>query len=264
MENLKSLCQSVCDLTSEVRTFIMGEFKKFDRDHIEYKGMNDMVSYVDKEAERRLVERLAELLPEAGFLAEEGSGQLLEGGWNWIVDPLDGTTNFIHGIPMFSISVALAHGPEMHLGVVHELNLDECFYASKGNGAFLNGKPIKVSAETNLSRGLIATGFPYHTFEKMPQYMNILSHMMEHSHGLRRLGSAAVDLAYVASGRFEGFFEYNLNPWDVAAGVCLVEEAGGTVTDFSGTRNSVFGRELIAGCAVQPQMLKIISENFYA
>lgn len=261
--NLENICQQVRELSKEVRTFIMGEFAKFDRSHVEYKGLNDMVSYVDKTAETMLVEKLSEIAPEAGFIAEEGSGERKEGAWNWIVDPLDGTTNFIHGVPTFAISIALMDEEQVAFGLVHELNRDECFYAYRGGGTFLNGTPVMVSKEERLKRGLVATGFPYYDFEKMPQYMAILQYMMEKSHGLRRIGSAAVDLAYVASGRFEGFFEYNLNPWDVAAGVILVEEAGGLVTDFKGGEDHTFGREIVAAApGVHADMLHVIQKHW--
>lgn len=260
---LEALLQQVKDLTAEVRLFIMNEFNHFDRNQVEYKGLNDMVSYVDREAEKKIVNRLKDLLPDAGFIAEEGTGKANSEGYNWIIDPVDGTTNFVHGVPIFAISIALAHQKDMVVGVVHELNHDECFTAIKGGGAHLNSQPIKVAPTTDLKRGLIATGFPYSTFGKLDRYMEILTEMMEKSHGLRRIGSAAVDLVYVACGRFEGFFEYNLNPWDVAAGALIVEEAGGKVTDFRGGNDPIFGRQILAACAVHPDMLSLIQPRFF-
>ncbi|MEH0154549.1 inositol monophosphatase family protein [Limibacter armeniacum] len=262
--DLASIARQVKELSQQVRTFIMGEFNGFDRDHVEYKGMNDMVSYVDKTAEKMLVEKLSQIVPEAGFIAEEGTGEKKEGDWNWIVDPLDGTTNFIHGVPTFAISIALMDEENVAFGLVHELNLDECFYAYRGGGAYLNDKPMMVSKQTKLKKGLVATGFPFIDFVKMPQYMEILTDMMKHSHGLRRMGSAAVDMAYVAAGRFEGFFEYNLKPWDVAAGVILVEEAGGNVTDFKGGTDHIFGKEMLAAApGVHADMLKVIQHWWF-
>ncbi len=261
---LEALCHQVRLLTDEVRQFIISEFKSFDRKHIEYKGLNDMVSYVDKQAEKQLVERLSQLLPNSGFIAEEGTGNKLHKGYNWIIDPLDGTTNFIHGVPIFSISIALTHNDELLLGVVHELNQNEQFYAVKDKGAFCNGKPINVSAEAQLSRALVATGFPYHAFDKLPRYLEGLGEFFKKSHGLRRMGSAAVDLSYVACGRFDAFFEYNLHPWDVAAGTLIVREAGGKASTFSGGEDCVFGREMIAGGAVHEEVRKLVAQIFHA
>lgn len=244
--NFKDICHKVVKLTEEVGRFIATERQNFDESKIEYKGLNDLVSYVDKTAEKKIVEGLQKIMPSAGFIGEEGSNKSSENGLQWIIDPLDGTTNFIHGIPIFSISIALVGTNDYCLGVVREVNLDECFYAWKEGGAFMNGSKISVSKQTNLKSGLIATGFPYYNFEKMPQYMNILMGMMEGCHGIRRLGSAAVDLAYVACGKLEGFFEYNLNAWDVAAGAIIVKEAGGKVSTFSNNDSYIEDREIIA------------------
>lgn len=261
--DLQETCLQVVHLVKEVGAFIKKEFKEFDRSHVEYKGLNDMVSYVDKQAEKQLVEGLSSIVYNTGFIAEEGTGDKIEGGMNWIIDPLDGTTNFIHGIPAFAISIALMDKDELVLGCVLELNQNECFYAWKDGGAYLDGSRIHVSASDQLKKGLVATGFPYHDFEKMPQYMAILMGMMKGSHGLRRIGSAAVDLAYVACGRFDGFFEYNLRPWDVAGGTIIVKEAGGVVTDFSGGPNSTFGKELLAACpGAHQDMIEIIQKEW--
>lgn len=260
--NLKNALEKVTSLTAEVVAFIKNERINFDRTKTEYKGKNDLVSYVDREAEKVIVERLKKIIPEAGFVTEEGTISDREKELIWIIDPLDGTTNFIHGIPTYSISIGLMQEDKMVLGVVHEVNLNECFYSCKGEKAFLNGNEISVSPETNLNAGLIATGFPYFDFEKMPQYIEILKGFMKECHGLRRIGSAAVDLAYVACGRFEGFFEYNLNPWDVAAGSFLVQQAGGIVTDFSGGNDFVFGREIISGNLLQPEIRRVINEHW--
>ncbi|OHX68628.1 inositol monophosphatase [Flammeovirga pacifica] len=261
--NLKELTHKVVKLTETVGQFIANERKHFDSSKIEYKGLNDLVSYVDKTAETKLVEGLTKLLPDAGFIGEEGTNKPSNNGYTWIIDPLDGTTNFIHGVPIFSISIALVTEDDYCIGVVREVNLDECFYAWKNGGAYMNGAPIHVSKQEVLNAGLIATGFPYYDFEKMPQYINILKGMMEGSHGLRRMGSAAVDLAYVACGRFEGFFEYNLNPWDVAGGGIIVKEAGGCVTTFSNKDSYVKDREIIAASpAIHKEMQSIIYKKW--
>jgi len=159
---------------------------------------------------------------------------------------LDGTTNFIHGLPPYSISVALMDGDETIVGVVYELNLKECFYAWKGSSAYMDSKEIHVSKVEKIKDSLIATGFPYYDFDKMKAYLDSLEFFMQNSHGARRLGSAAVDLAYVACGRFEAFYEYSLQPWDVAAGAFILQQAGGKMSDFSGGSNYIFGKELVA------------------
>ncbi len=257
---MQQLLQDVIVLVKETGEFIRQEALKFDHSKIEYKGKNDLVSYVDKEAEKRLVAGLSEILPGSGFIAEEGTSTQKSDTYNWIIDPLDGTTNFTHGLPIYAISIALLKRNELALGVVYEVNKDECFHAIKGGGAFLNHMPIKVSPIKSLDKALLATGFPYYNFEQMQQYLSIINEFMQTTHGLRRMGSAAVDLAYTACGRFEGFFEYNLNAWDVAAGALLVSEAGGKVTDFKGGSDFLFGRELIAGNATQSQMLTTIQK----
>lgn len=255
----------VTQLTAKVRQFILTEFNRFSREDIEYKGRNDMVSYVDKEAEKQLVTGLRAILPQekAGIIAEEGTGEAKEGGYNWVIDPLDGTTNFVHGVPIFAISIALVNDKLPVIGVVHEIVMNECFSAWQGGGCFLNDRQVHVSPEKELGAALVATGYPYNKFELVDNYMAILRLMMHESHGLRRLGSAAIDLAYVACGRFEGFFEHNLRPWDVAGGALLVQEAGGKVTDFTGGDNFVFGGELIAAGHVHRQMQNVIENHFF-
>ncbi len=259
---MQQLLQDVIVLVKETGNFIREEAQKFNSSKIEYKGKNDLVSYVDKEAEKRLVKGLSEILPGSGFIAEEGTSTKKSDSYNWIIDPLDGTTNFIHGLPIYCISVALLKRKELALGVVYEVNRDECFHASKGEGAFLNHVPIKVSEGKTFEESLLATGFPYYDFEQMNKYLKILNDFMQNTHGLRRMGSAAIDLAYTACGRFEGFFEYNLNAWDVAAGALIVQEAGGKVTDFKGGNDFLFGREIVAGNATQPQQLKLIQKHW--
>jgi len=252
----------VASVTRNVGQYILKEGQDFDRRHIEYKGTNNLVSYVDKEAEKKLVAELSNLLPEAGFITEEDTVEQKEKELMWVIDPIDGTTNFLHNLPVFSVSVGLLRHKKPVLGVIYDPSRDESFTATVDAPAALNGEPIQVSPVQDLGHSLMATGFPYYNFEKMQQYLDIIAGFMQHSHGLRRMGSAAIDLAYVACGRFEGFFEYNLKPWDVAAGVLIVKQAGGIVTDFSNGENYIFGKELIAGCAAQPQMLKIIQDRW--
>ena len=244
--DLETLCSDVIELSREVGIFIKMEEKKVTTKDIEEKSLNSLVSYVDKTAEQNLVNELAKLLPEAGFIAEEGTSIKKGDDYNWIIDPLDGTTNFLHGIPAYSVSVALQHKNEIIIGVVYEVNRDECFYAHKGGKAFLNGIEIHVSQNGILGDSLLATGFPYYDFEKLESYFNLLKHLAKNTRGVRRIGSAAVDLAYVACGRFDGFFEYSLSPWDVAAGAFIVQQAGGKVSDFKGGQDWLFGKEILA------------------
>ena len=231
---------------------------------IEEKDRNHLVSYVDRTAEEKLVKGLGEILPGSTFLTEEATVEQKEGDLRWIIDPLDGTTNFLHQVPIFSISVALQQKGETVLGIVYEVNLRECFYAYKGSGAFLNGNAIKVSQNGKLENALLGTGFPYHDYRRAQQYLTVFEHFFRETRGLRRIGSAAVDLAYVACGRYDAFFEYGISPWDVAAGVFLVQEAGGIVTDFQGGDKYHSGQEVIASSTnLYPEMRKVIEPGFY-
>jgi len=225
-ESLAALCAKTCKVTEEVANFIRTECGKVQLDQIDVKSLNSLVSYVDKNAELQLVAQLQKLLPEAAFLTEEETIETSEAAYRWIIDPLDGTTNF--------------------LGVVYEVNRKECFSAWKDGGSWLNGKAIKVSGNAVFQDALFATGFPYYDYSKTKSYLGVLEHLMKNSRGIRRFGAAALDLAYVACGRFDAFFEYSLSPWDVAAGALLVQEAGGKVCDFKGGEDYVFGKEIIA------------------
>lgn len=246
MVDLNKILTEAISVVKTAGGFISSQLNAVEQGDIQYKGKNDLVSFVDKAAEEILVEGLSKAFPDAGFLTEEGSATVENRAYRWVIDPLDGTTNYLHKVPVFAVSVALIKEGEPILGIVYELNRHELFTAIKGNGAFCNEKAIKVSGARTLSESLLATGFPYSNFSRMETYLSILREFMQDSHGLRRMGSAAVDLAYVACGRFEAFFEYSLNPWDVAAGILLVQEAGGKVTDFSGGNNYLFGKEIIA------------------
>ncbi len=262
-DQLSFLLERTQEIAKEVGSFIRKERQHFDVNKVEHKGFNDLVSYVDKEAEKKIVAELSEILPEAGFITEEGTNTTKAERYNWVIDPLDGTTNFIHGVPFFSVSIALMEYDEVILGVVYEVNRHECFYAMKGGGAFCNDTKIKVSSAPDLSASLIATGFPYYNFELIDKYLAALKSMMQKTHGLRRFGSAATDLCYVAAGRIEGFFEYNLNSYDVAAGALIVQEAGGIVTDFSRGTNYIFGREIIASNgAIQDEFTKELQSTW--
>ncbi|MFP4555509.1 MAG: inositol monophosphatase family protein [Bacteroidales bacterium] len=244
--NKEKICQEVVELSRSVGQFIRQQREHFSMDNVEKKGLHDFVSYVDKESEKKIVSHLQSILPSAGFIAEEGTGTEKPGGLNWVIDPLDGTTNFIHGLPPYAISIALMDDKKVLLGVIYEVTLDECFYAWGNNKAFLNEKEIRVSKTEKTDDALIATGFPYYDYDRIKPFIQSLDFFMRHSHGLRRLGSAATDLAYVACGRFDAFYEYSLHAWDVAAGAFIVEQAGGSVCDFAGNSNYIFGKEIIA------------------
>jgi myo-inositol-1(or 4)-monophosphatase len=243
MDELKALLPRVIDTAKKAGKFIKREREKFSYEDVEVKGLNDMVSYVDKTAEDIIVKDLQLILPEAGYIVEENT---LSGKkeYNWIVDPLDGTTNFIHGIPCYAVSIALEHQGTIILGVVLEVSRNECFYAFRGEGAYLNGEKIKVSSRKKLSESLVATGFPIYNFSRMDSFLKGVEYFMRSTHGVRRIGAAAADLCYLACGRFDAFFEYNLNAWDVAAGSLIITEAGGTVCDFSGGDKWLFGKEI--------------------
>ncbi len=244
--DLKIICEEAIEFVRQTGTFIARERTKFTIDKVEAKGKHNFVSYVDKEAEKLLIEGLHKVLPEAGFIAEEETIKRQDKNYNWVIDPLDGTTNFIHGSPPYAISVALMKEQSVLLGIVYEIAMSEMFYSYKGTPAYLNDKEIHVSPTDEVAESLIATGFPYDNFSRMESFMDSLKHFFLHSHGVRRLGSAATDLAYVACGRYDAFYEYNLNPWDVAAGAFIVQQAGGKVDDFGGGNNYIFGNEIVA------------------
>ncbi len=261
--NLQDLCAKSRKVVLEAGAFIASQVGEVATAAVEEKDLNSLVSYVDKETEKLLIDGLSKLIPSSVFFTEEETVERQEGEWRWIIDPLDGTTNFLHQLPVFSVSVALQHHEETVIGIVYEVNRDECFYAWKDGGAWMNDHPISVSPTSKLSASLLATGFPYYDYDRMKAYLEVLTFFMQHTRGLRRLGSAAVDLAYVACGRFEGFYEYSLNAWDVAAGVLLVQEAGGKVTDFKGGGDYLFGRELISSNEkLHEDLLRVIQQHF--
>jgi myo-inositol-1(or 4)-monophosphatase len=235
-----------CDIAKQAGDFIRKEAGTFSTKSVEVKGLHNFVTYVDKGAEKFIVDRLREILPEAGFIAEEGTSTARGERFDWVIDPLDGTTNFIHGLPPYAVSIGLLENSVPVLGIVYEITLGECFYAWKDGPAYLNGKEIHVSEKAKVQDALIATGFPYYDYHLMRPYIDCLEYFLQNSHGVRRLGSAATDLAYVACGRFEAFYEYGLSPWDVAGGAFVLQQAGGRLSDFSGGDNFIFGKELVA------------------
>jgi len=261
MIDLKFICSELEKAAHETSLFILKESRVFDINRTEKKGLNDFVSYVDKGSEKMLVEKLSLLLPEAGFIAEEGTSAKVGLRYNWVIDPLDGTTNFLHGFHPYAISIGLKDGDEVIAGIVYEVSGNESFTAWKGGGAWLNGSKIHVSKAEKLADSLVATGFPYNDFKLLNAYMNCLTHFCKHTHGIRRLGSAAIDLAYVACGRFEAFYEYGLHEWDIAAGMLLVREAGGMVSDFTGNQEKLTGEEFLASNRlIYTEILEIVSK----
>lgn len=262
-QEYKQLCTGVCNIARKAGQYLSHQMAHVSQADIEQKGHHNYVTYVDKEAEILIVDDLRQLLPEAGFITEEDTAGHTSQKFKWIIDPLDGTTNFIHKVPLFCVSIALMEDDEIVVGVVYEVNLDECFYAWKGGKAMLNDSEISVSQVQDFDSSLLATGFPYYDYGRLEDYVVVFKHFMKHTAGLRRLGSAAADLAYVACGRFEGFYEYGLNSWDVAAGAFIVQMAGGVVTDFSGGNGYLFGKELIAGNPYAHPEMSIVFEQLF-
>jgi myo-inositol-1(or 4)-monophosphatase len=259
--DLKKICGEIESVAREAAEFISTESGRFDQRQAEKKGLNDFVSYVDREAEKIIVEKLGRLLPEAGFKVEENTSTKKGERYCWVVDPLDGTANFIQGIHPYAVSIGLTDGEEIIAGVVAEASGEELFKAWKGGGAWLNGKIISVSSTSTATESFVATGLPYSDFSRLPEYMKCLDHLLRNTRGVRRLGAASVDLAYVAAGRFDMFFEYGLKPWDVAAGTLLIMEAGGMVGDFSGNRKGLICNDIIASNGIVfHEMVEIISK----
>jgi len=258
---ISNLSDEVKDLILESST-IMPE-KGLGDMLVETKSKNSLVTEIDRKIEKRLVQGLSKIIPSSGFIAEEGTSTKKSDEYNWIIDPLDGTTNFIHGIPHYCISIGLQKKEELIYGCIYEFNQKDFYMAEKGGGSSLNGEKIVCSQSTFLEDSLLATGFPYYDFKDIDKFLALIRSLMLQTRGLRRLGSAAFDLAYVASGKFDGFFEYGLHPWDVAAGVILVQEAGGMVTDFSGNENYLFGKQIVASNVhIQNELLHIIERHF--
>ncbi|OFX50005.1 MAG: inositol monophosphatase [Bacteroidetes bacterium GWA2_30_7] len=255
----EKICSESIILIKNTGEFIRNQKDILSEKSVEVKGLHNYVTYVDKTAEKMLVDGLRKILPNSGFITEEETASHKNEEFIWVIDPLDGTTNYIHGLPPFAISVALMQNNKTVIGIIYEIMLDECFYAFEGGSAYLNGKQINVSKTEKVNNSLIATGFPYYNYARIKPFLSTLEFFMKNSHGIRRIGSAATDLAYVACGRFDSFYEYSLSPWDVAAGAFIVEKAGGKVSDFSGGNNYIFGKEIIAtNNNIYDEFLKIV------
>jgi len=258
----KAICEELQKIARDAGTFIRDERRKLTGKDVELKSVASLVTYVDKETEKAIVKRLLEIIPGSGFITEEGTASHRDEKYIWVIDPLDGTTNYIHGISPHSVSIALMENEEIVAGTVYEVGQDEMFYAWKDSKAYLNGQEIRVAEAGNLADTLIGTGFPYYNFDRVEDYIDAMRNLMKSTRGLRRLGSAAVDLAYVAAGRFDAFFEHGLHPWDVAAGALIIRQAGGKISDFNGGSNWLTGGELVASSsAIYDSFYKIIHHH---
>lgn len=231
---------------------------------VDFKGRNDLVTDADVAAERTILELLRGAFPGDRIMAEESSGLTkLTGTRTWLVDPIDGTTNFAHGFPVSCVSIGLWEEMKARAGVVLEVNSGECFYAVRGEGAWLNGRRIEVSGVEEAGHALVGTGFPYNDMSLIGSYLEYFEWLIHQTQGLRRPGAASYDLCCVASGRYEGFYEYSLNPWDVGAAALIVQEAGGVVTDWEGGDSWLFGRRIVAGNpAIHAFLLNAIRDHF--
>ena len=260
MVDLNKLVIQVREVAVSVGRFLKEQRAAFDRSAVRKKGPHDYVSYVDKASEERLVAALSALLPEAGFVTEEKTtGQYAGEEYCWVVDPLDGTTNFIHDMAPYCVSIALRNRTEVLIGVVYEVCREECYWAYKGGGAYLNNKAICVSDISSINQAQILLGFPYNSGQFRPVVLSLIEQMYGTVGAERLLGSAAVELCYVAAGRAEGRIEGFLGPWDVAAGCLILSEAGGRVTDFNGGDTYLSGCEVLASNGhIHKHLLQIV------
>lgn len=225
--------------------------------------VRNLVSDIDRGSEERIIRRIRESYPHHAVLAEESGGSTGRDEYRWIIDPLDGTTNFLHGLPIFSVTIGVERKGEIVAGVIYNPNMNELFTAERGSGAFLNGSRISVSHNSDLINSLIITGFPYTIAENPDHAVDHFVNFLHEARGVRRLGSAAIDLAYVAMGRFDGFWEVSLQPWDMAAGVLLVHEAGGRTSDFSGHPTSIYRKQIVASNGlVHDEMVRVLSRAY--
>jgi len=227
------------------------------------KGRRDFVTEVDRAAEATIIELLSTAYPQHAFLAEESgaSEKQQQAEYTWIIDPLDGTTNFIHGFPQYAVSIGLRHHGQLTQAVVYDPTRNELFTASRGRGAYLNDRRIRVSLRSKLKESLIGTGFPFRQLDHLDEYVRMFKRITEETAGIRRPGAASLDLAYVAAGRLDGFWEFGLSPWDMAAGALLILEAGGMVSDFGGGEEYLFAGHIVCGAPkIHEQLLPLVQE----
>ena len=244
-EELRTLTLAVCEVARQAGTFIREERKRFCAEAIERKHAHDYVSYVDKGSEQMIVKALRELLPEAGFITEEGLASHTDEQLLWVVDPLDGTTNFIHGFAPYAVSIALIRGKEILVGVVYEISADECFCAWQDGGAYLNGQPIHVGKST-INDALLCLQLPYNSDAYKPVIQRLINHFYGSVGSIRMIGSAAMALCYVAAGRLDAYAERYIGQWDYMAGALIVKEAGGRMTNYEGKDYFMQGDNVVA------------------
>ena len=254
MQNLEQITRLVCDIAREAGSYIRKERAGFSVEKVERKHAHDYVSYVDKGSEQLIVKALRELLPEAGFITEEGSAGHTDEQYVWVVDPLDGTTNFIHGFAPYAVSIALCKGRQIVVGVVYEIVSDECFYAWKGGGAWVNGQPLQVG-KSEINDALLCLQLPYNS----DAYKPVIKHLIDYFYGgvgsIRMIGSAAIALCYVAAGRLDAYAERYIGQWDYMAGALIVQEAGGHVTNYAGEDYFMEGDSVVATNGIVHQNL---------
>lgn len=257
MKDFLQIAERACRLAGQIQIEGLNKARK-----VSYKGSINLVTDVDPLCERAIVDLLQGTYPQHDILAEEGSGNRKDSEYKWVIDPLDGTTNYAHGYPLFCTSIALEHRGEILVGAVYEPNREEMFLAEKGAGASLNGERLRVSAVEDLGQALLATGFAYNVRETSNNNLDHFRNFILQAQALRRDGVAAVDLCYVAAGRYDGFWELNLFPWDVAAGFLVIQEAGGKVSNFSGKPFGIYSKEILASnAALHPAMVKVLGSS---
>jgi len=257
---MKELLETAKNLAEEAGEHIRQSASQLRQ--VDYKGRADMVTDVDRRAEEIILDGLRRAYPDHAVLAEESGENEAQSDYRWVIDPIDGTTNFVHGYPFYCVSIAVQYRQETVAAVVLNPVLGELFSALKGGGAHLNGNPITVSSTSELSKTLLATGFPYQLGERWQHSMTLFEAFYRNSHGVRRDGSAALDLCYVAAGRFDGYWEYELNPWDVAAGLLIVQEARGKTTDFQDNPSDIYDRQVLASNGrIHDAMLRVMRKH---
>lgn len=262
MLEYQKIMDQLTPLAEKVGEYMRNEIDKVLRSQIEEKELNSLVSYVDKASEEMIVERLSQIIPEAGFITEEKTVSQASKKIMWIIDPLDGTTNYLFGIPHYSTSIALQVEGEIVLGLVRDNAKQECFTAIKGHGAHLNGSTLRVSSKLTMADSLFVTGFPYSNEYETERYLEVIQHWLNNSRGVRRFGSAALDLCYVAAGRVSCYYEGFLNIWDIAAGALIAEEAGAIVSDFIGEQSHLESCKIVAcNSSIYSKVIETLKAN---
>lgn len=258
MDDLKKvLLDATMEAGKIIHQYFNGDFKITHKD-----GINNLVTEVDKLSEARIIEVIKQTFPEHSIISEEVGELIQKSDYQWIIDPIDGTVNFAHRVPICCVSIGLLHKDTIVMGAVYNPMMNELFFAEKGKGATLNGEPINVSVKSNFKKAFLVTGFPYNWPDEAEHPIKVFEKLVLEGLPVRRLGSAAIDLCWVACGRFDGFWEFNLQPWDVAAGYLMVTEAGGKVTDFNGEECTVFDKQTLAtNSHIHNQMIEVIKRK---